>query len=163
MVDLKAIWMSHYKLWLIFHLFHGSRCSSKHDVIVRKQIKLHILCCGGWCHERWISLMAYQTQPALLAGMFIVRDILPYVFCEIWINCGYVWLRCCRIGNNCVVLFLKMWQNWCLFHYKNLVRPVRPYHWGTLTQLPVTHLLHNASGWQDPGHGRFEWQPFRQL
>ena len=30
-------------------------------------------------------------------------------------------------------------------------------------QLPVTHLLHNASGWQDPGHGRFEWQPFRQL
>ena len=42
-------------------------------------------------------------------------------------------------------------RNWCLFHYKNLVRPVRPYHWGTLTQLPVTHLLHNASGSQDPG------------
>ena len=65
-----------------------------------------IQCCGGWCHERWISLMAYQTQPALLAGMFIVRD----VFCEIWINCGYVWLRCCRIGDKCVVLFLKMWE-----------------------------------------------------
>ena len=48
-------------------------------------------------------------------------------------------------------------RNWCLFHYKNLVRPVRPYHWGTLTQLPVTHLLHNASGWQDPGHRRSLW------
>ena len=50
----------------------------------------------------------------------------------------------------CGIVFENV-RNWCLFHYKNLVRPVRPYHWGTLTQLPVTHLLHNASGWQVPG------------
>ena len=47
----------------------------------------------------------------------------------------------------CGIVF-EIVRNWCLFHYKNLVRP---YHWGTLTQLPVTHLLHNASGWQVPG------------
>ena len=36
--------------------------------------------------------------------------IFYHVFCEIWINCGYVWLRCCRIGDKFVVLFLKMWE-----------------------------------------------------
>ena len=35
------------------------------------------------------SVMAYQTQPALLAGMFIVRDILP---CVLW-NLNQLWLR----------------------------------------------------------------------
>ena len=97
-----------------------------------------------------MSLMVYQTQPALLAGMFIVRDILP---CVLW-NLNQLWLRLTPVLSDwrymCGIVFENV-RNWCLFHYKNLVRPVRPYHWGTLTQLPVTHLLHNASGWQVPG------------
>ena len=32
----------------------------------------------------------------------------------------------------CGIVFENV-RNWCLFHYKNLMRPVRPYHWGTLT------------------------------
>ena len=77
----------------------------------------------------------------------------------------------------CGIVFENV-RNWCLFHYKKFVRPVRPYHWGTLTQLPVTQTPRVHGGvcqwptccttplgatWQDPGHGRFEWQPFRQL
>ena len=48
------------------------------------------------------------NQRCWLACLLCV--IFYHVFCEIWINCGYVWLRCCRIGDKCVVLFLKMWE-----------------------------------------------------
>ena len=91
--------------------------------------------------------MVSQTQPALLAGTFIVCDILP---CVLW-NLNQLWLRLTPVLSDWRQMYGFVFENvrnWCLFHYKNLVRPVRPYHWGTLTQLPVTHLLHNASGWQ---------------
>ena len=42
------------------------------------------------------------NQRCWLACLLCV--IFYHVFCEIWINCGYVWLRCCRIGDKCVVL-----------------------------------------------------------
>ena len=45
------------------------------------------------------------NQRCWLACLLCV--IFYHVFCEIWINCGYVWLRCCRIGDKCVVLFWK--------------------------------------------------------
>ena len=89
--------------------------------------------------------MVSQTQPALLAGTYLLCVIFYHVFCEIWINCGYVWLRCCRIGDKCMVLFLKMWEiGVCsiakiLCDQSDLITeaPWLSYHWPTCCTTPL--------------------------
>ena len=81
------------------------------------------------------------------------------------VYCAWYFTMCFVKFESTVVTFdsgvvgleINVWH--CFWKCEKLVfvplqkfsAPVRPYHWGTLTQLPMTHLLHNASGWQVPG------------
>ena len=73
----------------------------------------HIFCVlgAGFTNAEWAWRFVKPNQCCCLACWFVYLCVIFYhVFCDIWINCGYVWLRCCRIGDKCVVLFLKMWE-----------------------------------------------------
>ena len=62
-------------------------------------------------NAEWAWWFVKLNQRCWLACWFVYLCVIFYhVFCEIWIDCGYIWLRCCRIGDKCVVLFLKMWE-----------------------------------------------------
>ena len=63
---------------------------------------------AGVTNAEWAWWFIKLNQRCWMACLLCV--IFYHVFCEIWISCGYVWLRCCRIGDKCVVLFLKMWE-----------------------------------------------------
>ena len=62
----------------------------------------------GVTNAEWAWWFVKLNQRCWLACWFMYLCVIFYhVICEIWIICGYVWVRCCRIGDKWVVLFLK--------------------------------------------------------
>ena len=102
---------------------------------------------AGVTNAEWAWWFIKLNQRCWLACLLCV--IFYHVFCEIWISSTF--------DSGIVGLEINVW--YCFWKCEKLVfvplqkssATSQTYHWGTLTQLPVTHLLHNASGWQVPG------------
>ena len=69
---------------------------------------------AGVTNAEWAWWFIKLNQRCWLACLLCV--IFYHVCFEIWISCGYVWLRCCRFGDKCVVLFLKRHSRTVLQH-----------------------------------------------
>ena len=106
-----------------------------------------------------MSLIVCQTQPTLLAGVFIVRDILP---CVLW-NFNQLWFDSGLVG-----LEINVW--YCFWKCEKLVLvPLQKFS-ATSQTLSLRHpdsatsdpLVAQRLRMAGPRAGRFEWQSFRQ-
>ena len=119
--------------------------------------------------SRTLNEHAGLSNSTSAAGMLIcvlVRTLWYLIMCFVKFESTvvrlFIWLQCCRIGDKCVVLFLKTYLLFfplLKFSATSQTLPMRQ-----PTRLPVAHLLHNASGFAPrktgPWAGHFEWQPF---
>ena len=115
----------------------------------------YIICVvgAGVTNAEWAWWFIKLNQRCWLALLLCV--IFYHVLCEIWISCGYVWLRCCQIGDKCVVLFLKMWEIgvcsitkiWCDQSDLITEAPWLSYQWPTCYTTPLDGRSPGRSLW----------------
>ena len=96
--------------YLIYSMVVGVRKS----MMLLFENKLSYIFCvvgAGVTNAVWAWWFVKLNRRCWLACWFVYLCVVFYhVFCEIWIDCGYVWLRCFGIGDKYVVLFLEMWE-----------------------------------------------------
>ena len=109
---------------------------------------------AGVTNAEWAWWFVKLNQRCWLAFWFEYLCVIFYhVFCEIWTNCGYVWLRCCRIGDKCT-------------DYKKiflLLLLLRRYHWDTLLMHATSDRLVAQRLWNRSSRAQDGRSPGRSL
>ena len=147
MVVLKAAWMSHYigcDWYFIYFMVVGLR----KNMILLFENKLSYIFCVVVLVSRTLNELDDLSNSTIAVGCwFVYLCVIFYlVFCEIWINCGYVW-------PGVVGLEINVW--YCFWKCEKLVFVPLLIFSATSQTVSLRHPTHAATS--DPLVAQRPW------